>query len=129
MELIGETIKDLFGKEKPITAIRSERDSIIYDFLNHLNDDIGRENLSNYKIARLKKPTLTKDEFKKIKGPDGYHSPLQARFVAFKMSHLTIQDMHYLWSVCKKAKNFSRSWWYELKPREGDKIRFIHKRN
>lgn len=123
MEQIGDKIKTLFGQERPVKVLKSERASIVYDFLEKLNAERVKTNITNFSRARAKNKTLTKDEFKKTKE---YMKPLQASYVAFKMSHLKIADMHYLWSICKQGAEFSKVWWGALKPRDDAQV--IHRR-
>lgn len=34
--------------------------------------------------------------------------------VGFKLSHLALKDLYYLWSYCKGAKNFSSTFWWSI---------------
>lgn len=50
------------------------------------------------------------------------YPPLTYQRIAVKLSHLSLQDLYYLWSTCVDAKNFSQFFWYTLKPVETMRI-------
>lgn len=80
-------MKNLFGRyEIPVTNIRSERAYVISMFAEELN-----KNLNGRK-------------------------PLTNAFIAFKTSHLSVEDLKWLFYESKKAKNFGAFWWWSLKP-------------
>lgn len=48
----------------------------------------------------------------------GKFKPLRYAFIGMKLSHLSLQDLHYLWNRCEEAKNFSAYFWWSLKPQD-----------
>lgn len=79
----------VLGKQKNKGA-NSERASLIGQFTDRLN--------------------LTRDgtKFKKL---------TYARIAAL-LAHLSKQDLYYLWSYCDKAKDFSKTFWWSLRPQK-----------
>ena len=46
----------------------------------------------------------------------GYLKPLSAGFIAFRMSHMDIEDLYSFYKKCEDAScGFSPCWWSELK--------------
>lgn len=41
--------------------------------------------------------------------------PLTYPAIAFKLSHLSVSDLYFLWSTCDKADNFSKIFWWSIK--------------
>jgi hypothetical protein len=87
------TIKDL----KP-----PKRNDIVKRFVEALEKDVDIENENERKMAYIqhRKPFIRK-------------SPSPS-FVAFKMSHLKVDDLWYFLGYCKEAKHFSKCWWFSL---------------
>ena len=72
-------------------------------FVVALNKDIDTENEKEKQSAyyQRREPKLRKH--------------LKPSFVAFKMSHLKVDDLWYFLGYCKEAKHFSKTWWWSLK--------------
>lgn len=87
-------IASLLERKHPKLGYRTERGDLITYFLE--------------KINAARKGTKYK--------------PFTARAMAVKLSHLKLQDLYYLKSVCEDAERdgfgFSKKFWYELKPKE-----------
>jgi len=46
----------------------------------------------------------------------GNLKPLSPTFIAFKLSHLDVEDLHYFYKQCEQANcGFSKAWWGSLK--------------
>lgn len=88
------TIKDL----KP-----PQRKDIVKRFVEHLHHDVEVENEKERALAysQHRKPFIRK--------------PPAPAFVAFKMSHLKVDDLWFFLGYCKEAKHFSKTWWFSLK--------------
>lgn len=70
------------------SKIKSERASIVKDFVERLNSDRKKE---------------------------GYKS-LRASFYAVKMAHMNLEDLYWFYKNCETAScGFSRAWWGSLK--------------
>lgn len=83
------TLQELLQiKTSSASNIRSERASIVQDFVERLNKE--REG-TQYK-------------------------PLSPRSVAVKMAHLSLEDLYWFYKNCDNAScGFSRAWWGSLK--------------
>ncbi len=77
-------------KTRPIDKITNERQAVIKEFLERLNDE--RDGVTYKKLV--------------------------PSFVAVKLSHLNLQDLYYFLRVCKDAKHFSKFFWFSLKAGE-----------
>lgn len=88
------TIKDL----KP-----PKRSDIVKKFVEYLDKDTDEENEKELKLAfyQRRTPVIRKH--------------IKPSFVAFKMSHLKVDDLWYFLGYCKEAKHFSKCWWFNLK--------------
>lgn len=87
------TIKDL----KP-----PKRSDIVARFVESLQNDVRIENEREIKTAyhQHRKPVIRK-------------APAPS-FVAFRMSHLKVDDLWYFLGYCREAKHFSKCWWFSL---------------
>lgn len=79
------TSKDLFGK--PAVSIKSERAQYVYEFFTRINAQRKREQ----------------------------QKALKVEYIAFRLGHLTIQDMHAFLKKCTEADNFNRCFFGLLK--------------
>lgn len=70
-----------------------KRKDIVKMFVDKLNAQIEEEN----KYAKVQRKLL------------------QPSFVAFKMSHLKVNELWFFLDECKESKNFSSHWWWALK--------------
>jgi len=44
--------------------------------------------------------------------------PLPISRVAMLMSHIKTSEIEYFYNECKRAKNFSKKWWWTVKPKK-----------
>lgn len=87
-------ISQLLQPKTELSKITNERQLLVHDFLQELNN------------AR------TGTKFK----------PLPVQFVAKKMAHLSLSDLKFFYSQCKRSASFTKLWWWALKPQgTGDK--------
>lgn len=99
------TIKDL----KP-----PKRNDIVKRFVEALQKDVEIENEKERLIAyhQHRKPVIRK--------------PPAPSFVAFRMSHLKVDDLWYFLGYCREAKHFSKCWWHSLKAVEKPVDKYVH---
>jgi hypothetical protein len=115
MESIALTLASRIPEQ---TKAKDPRAGLVEDFVKRLNRERTEENWKRYKKQLKKTPTLTKEEFKKMKlGKDERYLPdLTGRDVAIKMSHMSESDLYWFYKECSTAKcGFSRAWWGLLK--------------
>jgi len=71
----------------PVAQCNSERAEVIKTFLNRLNTErLGTK-----------------------------YKKLTAKFIAVKLGHLSLQDMHYLMKICERGDSFSKVFFGSLK--------------
>ena len=74
---------------------RGIRSCIIEDFVIELNKDVGKKYKKGEKLILIKS--------------------VRPAFIAFKLSHLTVDDMFYFLSKCRQSKSFRGCFYSELK--------------
>lgn len=50
-----------------------------------------------------------------IRQASEHKKPYAPRFIAIKLSHLSMHDLHYLKSICEDAQNWYKTFWGSLK--------------
>lgn len=116
MRTFNELTQTLFSPSSLTTtpSARSQRDTLIQQFLLPLNAARSSENLRRFIFARKMNPTLTKDSFKKSRE---YLRPYSPARLNMRLAHLNIPDLYYFLSVCNHSKTFSKTFEWELKAR------------
>ena len=66
------------------TKATSERADVISQFIDRLNENLGGR------------------------------KPFKPSFIAFKMAHMTLQQLYEFLASCKEANNFGKFWWWSL---------------
>jgi hypothetical protein len=89
----GITIEQAVKLVKP-----PKRKDVIKEFVEKLNDEIVSENQKNKYV----KGYVPRKEWKPA-------------YIAFRLSHLKVDDLFYFLSVCKQAKSFGKCFWWNLK--------------
>ena len=79
-----------------------KRNDIVKRFVEALQEDVRVENEKERLLAyhQHRKPIIRK--------------PPAPSFVAFRMSHLKVDDLFYFYGYCREAKHFSKCWWFSL---------------
>lgn len=83
-------IRDLIPKEKTSGSRKTERGELMRFFVRHLNYSRGHDGLAPLTMARMGKI----------------------------LEGIPTEDLYYLKSVCSRAKNFSKKFWWEVDPRK-----------
>ena len=74
------------------------RAKLIEDFVNELNKDVGKKYKKGDTLILIKK--------------------VRPAFIGFKVAHLTVDDLFYFLSKCRKAKSFRACFYGELKVKQ-----------
>lgn len=51
---------------------------------------------------------------------DSFYRALKPSFVAFKMSHMRVDELYTFYDACLKKDNFSKYWWWSLNTKKHD---------
>lgn len=92
------SLKTLFGNFNNVKRCSSPRQQLVKDFYDRLVKDRGSQ---TFYLKDGKKVKLT---------------PYTPRNVAIRMGHFkTVEELGALYSSCKHAKSFEKTWWYLTK--------------
>ena len=60
-------------------------------------------------------------------GRTGKYKPLPASFYAIKMAQagLSLHDLYWFYGYCNDANDFSKCWWWSLKPQDQQTIQRV----
>lgn len=83
-------IRDLIPKEKKGSSRKTERGELMRFFVRHLNYSRAHDGLGPLSMARM--GTI--------------------------LEGIPTEDLYYLKSVCSRAKNFSKKFWWEIDPKK-----------
>ncbi len=85
-----KSFRDLAPTLSGGTSRKTERGALMRYFVSHLNASRAKAKLSMLTMARM----------------------------GFILTGIPTKDLYYLKSVCEKAKNFSKKFWWEVDPKK-----------
>jgi len=97
MQSIGEALQ---LRQVPVLKIKSKRAYVLSQFIDEITLERKIDNWRRYVRERRKTP-MTPEQFKKH---PMFLKPVKASYVAFKLAHLKVQDLEYLFSCAKDCK-------------------------
>lgn len=87
-------IKNVLDKYYEVKRPASERASVVQMFVDKLRSERGNE---KFYVKDGKRIPL---------------KPISPRLTAIRLSHFHINDLYYIYSICKDAKSFGKMFWF-----------------
>ena len=87
--------------------------------MKHIKDSLKRTMTKSTETERGELMQYFRQKLNQDRGKDGY-PPLSMPRMGKILEKIPTNDLYYLKRVCDDSKNFSKKFWWELKPKEDD---------
>src|SRR4051812_32100850 len=91
----------------------------ILPWMRHIKDDLKRVMNKSKETERGEIMAYFRERLNSERTSDGY-PPISMGRMGKMLEKIPTKDLYYLKRVCDDAKNFSKKFWYELKPKEDE---------
>ena len=88
--------------------------------MRHIKDSLKRTMTKSKETERGELMQYFRQKLNQERGKDGYPQLSMPRMGKI-LEKIPTKDLYYLKRVCDDSKNFSKKFWWELKPKEDDK--------